>query len=95
MTDLYLLTDIYRKEPVIRSVTLGLVVAVVYGMNAWYPLYIWPVAESPTYKIGWPVSLAFSLVSITMISAFFFIHKRTVIRLAKEDYKGHDLIEEP
>lgn len=81
-----LLGDLFRTDPVLRSITIGITVTFVYAMDTWYPLYIWPSTEAPHYTYGWNVSVGFEVFSLISVSAFFLIYKRHLIKIAESEH---------
>uniref|UniRef100_A0A0W0GFR0 Uncharacterized protein n=1 Tax=Moniliophthora roreri TaxID=221103 RepID=A0A0W0GFR0_MONRR len=70
------LSDIYRREPEARAISIGTAVTLVYVGHATIPLRAFRVSDSPRYPIGFPLSLAFAVGSIiTMLAMKIYVSK--------------------
>lgn len=61
------LADILRREPEARAVAVGAAVTLVYVGHATIPLRAWRTADSPRYPVGFPLAMAFAVVSGVVI----------------------------
>ncbi|AFR98231.2 transmembrane transporter Liz1p [Cryptococcus neoformans C23] len=53
-----------------RAMIIGVTVSLVYAMDSWMNLFIYPASQAPKYKVGYKAAAAFTVASIIFTGIF-------------------------
>ncbi|WWC72959.1 uncharacterized protein I206_106923 [Kwoniella pini CBS 10737] len=72
--------EICQKDPAERAVIVSLSIGLQYGMSAWVTILIFPQTESPSFRKGFPTTLAFVLMGLILATLVHYLYQRDIKR---------------
>ncbi|KAA8911278.1 MFS general substrate transporter [Sphaerosporella brunnea] len=60
------LADVMRKQPEERTLMVAVMVTVVYAVDCWANLLLWPASEAPRYRFGYQFAAGFAAGAILL-----------------------------
>ncbi|KAH7141478.1 major facilitator superfamily domain-containing protein [Dactylonectria estremocensis] len=71
-------TDMYPKEPEVRSLVVGAAVVAIYAVDAATNVRVWPATQAPYYTTGWSVVLGMWIGGVLLVLGLWQLDIRVV-----------------
>ncbi|KAH6975212.1 major facilitator superfamily domain-containing protein [Ilyonectria sp. MPI-CAGE-AT-0026] len=72
-------TDMYPRDPEVRSLVVGLAVVAIYAVDAGSNVHIWPAIRAPYYTTGWAVMLSMWIAGVVLILGLWQLDVRVLL----------------